>query len=85
MMDQEERARFSFILSIWIEPAAGGRSRWRGHITHVPSGVRRSVQGFDDVSAFIVPYLEAAGVRIRPGSRSARLAARWRHYWRPPR
>ena len=39
----EGDSTLSFIVRIWVEETAeeSGRSSWRGHITHVPSGERR--------------------------------------------
>jgi hypothetical protein len=55
----------SFILKIWLEEASPGAEghRWRGRITHVPSGAERYLTGLDEMVAFIVPYLEERGVR----------------------
>ena len=56
----------SFIIRVWLEDAArqGRPALWRGHITHVPGGERRSVQDLDAITAFIAPYLEAMGVDL---------------------
>jgi hypothetical protein len=55
----------SFVLRLWIEEAAGARSRqWRGHITHVVSRERRYVRSLEDVGLFVMPYLERLGVRF---------------------
>src|SRR5262249_27165963 len=50
---------FSFLLRLWIEEdASDGRPlRWRGHITNVLDGRRRSVQSFDQVERFIAEYI----------------------------
>jgi len=60
-----EAETHSFIIKIWLEERTEetGRARWRGHITHVPSGVRTYVRTLDDVAAVIHPYLEKMGVR----------------------
>jgi hypothetical protein len=54
-----------FVVRIWLEEAAedGRSARWRGHITHVPSGERRYLKELNDIVAFIVPYLEGMGVK----------------------
>lgn len=51
----------SFIVKIWLEETAveAGQAKWRGHITHVPDGVRRYVESLDDISTFISAYLKA--------------------------
>ncbi|GIK41283.1 MAG: hypothetical protein BroJett011_51160 [Chloroflexota bacterium] len=56
-----------FILRIWREgrEIEGAEPVWRGVIEHVPSGERRYLGDLDEVSDFIVPYLEAVGVEFR--------------------
>jgi hypothetical protein len=56
----------SFIVKIWLEETAeeAGLARWRGHITHVPSGKRRHLEDLRDVRSFIAPYLESMNVRL---------------------
>lgn len=65
-MDLFEENTHPFIVKIWLEEAAGEDSpaTWRGHITHVPSGKRRYVAALEDITAFIVHYLEQMGVRV---------------------
>ena len=55
-----------FIVRIWLEEKARGARgvRWRGHITHVPSGERLYLQDLDDITAFVMPYMEAMDVRF---------------------
>jgi hypothetical protein len=64
-MDLPEVTTHSFVVKIWIEEAADRRrgARWRGHITHVPSGKRRYIQQLGAIGDFVAPYLEALGVR----------------------
>jgi hypothetical protein len=56
----------SFIVRIWLEETAeeAGQARWRGHITHVPSGERRYLKDLSDLCLFIAPYLESMKVRL---------------------
>lgn len=56
----------SFIIKVWLEePAeAADLAVWRGHITHVPSGERRYLKNPNEIIDFIVPYLEAMGVKL---------------------
>jgi hypothetical protein len=56
----------SFIVKIWVEETAeeGGVARWRGHITHVPSGQRRYFEDLDNVPLFMAPYLETMNVHL---------------------
>lgn len=64
--DGAEHPTQSFIVRIWIEePAEPGRgATWRGHITHVQSGARRSVDSLVGIHRFLVVHLEAVGVRL---------------------
>lgn len=63
-MDLYEATTHPFIIKIWLEETAeeAGRARWRGHITHVPSGKLRYVQSLDEIMEFITGYLEQMGV-----------------------
>ena len=65
-MDLIEFNTHSFIVKIWLEePAEEHRKgRWRGHITHVPSGERRYLKSLGGMLTFIVPYLVSMGVRL---------------------
>ncbi len=65
-MDYPEDCTHSFIVKIWLEETAEEASQaiWRGHITHVPSGVRRYLKHMDDITDFIAPYLERIGVNM---------------------
>ena len=67
-MDLFEFNTHSFIVKIWLEEPAesNGKGKWRGHITHVPSGERRYLQSLGGIAAFIVPYLVSMGVRLEP-------------------
>ncbi len=65
-MDELESEAQSFIIRVWVEERAEetGRGVWRGHITHVPDGVRRYLKNLDEIGDFIAPYLEAMGVKL---------------------
>jgi len=69
--DSLEQVSFTFILKIWLEEttSAGGPARWRGHITHVPSGERRYFEDLDAVTAFIQHYQIPSGVKLTVGGR----------------
>ena len=71
-MELYESNTHPFIVKIWLEETAeeAGRARWRGHITHVPSGERHYLQDLDEITMFILPYLEAMGVRPAIGWRA---------------
>jgi hypothetical protein len=60
-----------FVVRIWPEgPAArDGRTGWRGHITHVPSGERRHFLALDQLARVIGGYLAARGWRATWGQR----------------
>jgi hypothetical protein len=61
-----EVAMHSFIIRIWLEEMAygAGSSKWRGSITHVPSGSQQYIQDLDSISAFIAGYLQQMGVKF---------------------
>jgi hypothetical protein len=65
----EEWHTHSFIVKIWLEETfeETGKARWRGHITHVPSGERRYLKDLTDIGIFILPYLDS--MKIRSGFR----------------
>ncbi len=73
----------SFIVKIWLEEtvAETGRTVWRGHITHVPSGERRYLKCLDDVPAFLEPYLQQMGVTIGYKRSLAEWLRRLRRHW----
>jgi hypothetical protein len=58
-----ESTTHSFVVKIWLEEEgdAVAPARWRGHITHVPSGRRRYLSALSDIAAFIAPYLRHIG------------------------
>jgi hypothetical protein len=74
--DSTSTATHSFVLKIWREETPADTARWRGRITHVPSGRYRYFDDLLDVLAFVAPYLE--GVNMRPRFRW-RL---WRWFYR---
>lgn len=59
----QETTTHSFIVKIWLEEMIeeSGVAKWRGHITHVPDGVRRYVESLDEISTFIGGYSRAMG------------------------
>ncbi|MCI0396120.1 MAG: hypothetical protein L0332_30125 [Chloroflexi bacterium] len=65
-MEFVETQTHSFIIKIWLEETAteAEQARWRGHITHVPSGNRRYLQDLDEIKSFITPYLERLGIKL---------------------
>lgn len=55
----------SFIIKLRLEKALyeDGPTTWHGYVTHVPSGERSYLKDLDSIAAFIIPYLEAGGVK----------------------
>ena len=64
-MDQYETNSHPFVVKVWLEESAEetGRAKWRGHITHVPSGERRYLENLACITHFIARYLAEMGVR----------------------
>ena len=82
-METSDPSVHSFIVKIWIEASATGEGRaaWRGHIVHVPSGGRRYLKELDDISDFVMPYLEEMNADFAPRFRIRRwLKGRLRHF-----
>jgi hypothetical protein len=65
-MELPEAASHSFIVKVWLErmSAEGRGTVWRGQITHVPDGERRSFDELDEIIVFMTVYLEKMGVRL---------------------
>ncbi|MCI0391849.1 MAG: hypothetical protein MOB07_24165 [Acidobacteria bacterium] len=69
-MEREENKELvlpqSFIIRFWVDESSqeNAPARWRGQITHVPSGEKRYLQNFEEILNFIAPYLEALGVEM---------------------
>jgi len=61
-----EHTTHPFVVRIWTEEEVTESDQvvWRGYITHVPSGRNRYFQTLDAIVDFIVPYLEAMGVKF---------------------
>ncbi len=76
-MDAPEPNTHSFVIRIWLEETAleGERANWRGHITHVLTRERRYVEQPDDIFLFILPFLQAMGIRFSLWWR----LRQWRH------
>jgi hypothetical protein len=82
-METSEPSVHSFIVKIWVEePSAGeGRTKWRGHIVHVPGGERRYLKALDEIANFIMPYLEEMNADFGPRARLRRwLKVRLRNF-----
>lgn len=62
-LDSFEARIHAFTIKIWLEEAQTDRpTRWRGAITHVPSGKRRYFQDLNEIQTTLIPYLQAMGV-----------------------
>jgi hypothetical protein len=66
--DSFESVTHSFVVRIWLEE--DDRAKWRGHITHVPSGDRQYVERLADVADFIAHYVD--GMKVGRTSRVKR-------------
>lgn len=64
----------AFVVKIWLEEGL----RWRGHITHIPSGERRYIQDLGEIDDFILPYLEKMGIQPKALERLCRWLRRKR-------
>jgi hypothetical protein len=65
-MDSLEPDAQSFIVKVWVEDNAetGSQGVFRGHITHVSSHERRYLKNLGEIEDFIVPHLEAMGIKL---------------------
>ena len=55
----------AFVVKIWLEAAPTPRRPpiWRGHVTHVRSGQRRSVKSLCEIMTFLAIHLQKLGVK----------------------
>lgn len=76
-MDLPESTTHSFVIKIWLEETAdeAGEAVWRGRVTHVPSGEHRYLTDLAEIAPFIMPHLEAMGVKLSLRERMSR----WTH------
>lgn len=67
----------SFIVKIWLEPPGDETkaTKWRGHVTHVPSGRRVYITDLDEIRKFIAFYL--VEMDADPGGGLRRLVEKW--------
>lgn len=81
-MDLYEANTHPFIIKIWLEETGegAGRATWRGHITHVPSGERRSLVSLGEIPLFVQPYLADMGVEFEAG-RLRKIWRIWAYLW----
>lgn len=64
-MDSIQSNTHSFIIKVWVnEPGQTSEPIvWRGRITHVPSGHVQHFVSVDEISTFVMPYLQQLGVK----------------------
>ena len=57
-----ETITHSFIVKVWLEypPAPANSAVWRGHITHIPSQRRQSLNDLKQITDFMTPILQAS-------------------------
>jgi hypothetical protein len=65
----------AFVIKIWLEDDL----RWRGYITHVPSGEQRYIETLSEIDEFILPYLEKMGIQRKALERFCRRLRRRSH------
>lgn len=70
----------SFIIKVWLEETADADRpvAWRGHITHVPDGVRHYTQSLNDIVGFIAHYLNEMGADITEGEQAPWWLKPWK-------
>lgn len=58
----------SFVIRVWVEEPASESTpaRWRGHITHIPSGERRYFDSLVDMTGFVIDYLQGGQEHGKP-------------------
>ena len=73
----------SFIVKVWSEKVdiEGRTIRWRGYITHVPSGHRTYVKDVGEISSCIETYLKEFGASISTESRRANWIKKLRQWF----
>jgi hypothetical protein len=49
-----DRVEHLFVVRIWFEAGANGRSAWRGSVEHVDTGARRYFSALAELDAFIL-------------------------------
>ncbi len=69
MDDSYEATAHSFLVRIWLEERHVVESTWRGHVTHVPDGVRCYFKELEEIVTFVEKYLEGVGNAL-PSNRS---------------
>lgn len=54
-----------FMIKIWLEEinVKDRQAKWRGYITHIPSGERQYVESLSAIISFIIHYLKEMGAQ----------------------
>jgi hypothetical protein len=67
-VNEPESAMEAFVLRIWVEGDGGSMTpaEWRGSITNVMSGNRRTVRSLDQVTDFLGEHLRRLGADPGP-------------------
>lgn len=70
-MDLYEANTSVFVVKIWLEESSYeiDHTSWRGHITYLLDGKRKYFQDLEEVTDFILPYLELMGIKKRQPDR----------------
>ncbi|MCI0520636.1 MAG: hypothetical protein L0Z70_10340 [Chloroflexi bacterium] len=78
-MGFSEPVILSFIVKIWLEESLDEpeQIRWRGRITHVPSGKQQYFLSLSECAVFIREHLQELGVRPSLGREMHRSIRRW--------
>lgn len=66
MTELPEVNTHSFVIRVWLEEPANNtaQTKWRGHITHVPSNQRRYFDSLEDIKPIVKSFLESTDFDI---------------------
>lgn len=67
MTELPESSTHSFVIRVWLEETAdeADQTKWRGHITHVPSNQRRYFDDLENIKQIVKSYLERTDFEIQ--------------------
>lgn len=68
-MEPHKTTIHSFIIRLWLEETAEETTpiKWRGYITHIPSGKQLYLKSLDEITHFIHAYLSTLGIPFEIG------------------
>jgi hypothetical protein len=68
-MKSTKETAHAFIVRIWMETRElkDAEPIWRGVIEHVDSGARVYFDKLEQIAIYVMPYLEAMGIKIDKG------------------